>query len=101
MQDLLMRSPLGVTAAERQNERPYLLIYASKSWDDITYREALDELKKQIDLTIVHVLRQPPEGWQGEAGYVDQALLDRHIPKRRGTRHYFACGTKNVTMTEE
>jgi predicted ferric reductase len=85
-----------VTAAERQDERPYLLIYASKSWDDITYREALDELKEQIDLTIVHVLRQPPEGWQGETGYVNQALLDRHIPKRRGTRHYFACASPKM-----
>jgi predicted ferric reductase len=85
-----------VTAAERQDERPYLLIYASKSWDDITYREALDELKEQIDLTIVHVLRQPPEGWQGETGYVNQALLDRYIPKRRGTRHYFTCASPKM-----
>lgn len=42
-----------VTAAERGDERPFLLIYASKSWDDITYREALDELKKRLDLTFV------------------------------------------------
>lgn len=79
------------TAADRQDERPFLLIYASKSWDDITFREELEQLKQAVDLAIVHVLREPPEGWAGETGYVDRALLDRHIPARRGTRNYFIC----------
>lgn len=80
-----------VTAAERGDDRPFVLIYASKSWDNITYREALDELKERLDLTIVHVLRNPPNGWEGEIGYVDKELLARYIPKLRGTRQYFIC----------
>jgi predicted ferric reductase len=84
------------TAAERGDERPYLLIYSSPDWDDITYREALENLKERLDLTIVHVLRKPGDDWQGEKGYVDKALLDRHIPKRRGTRHYFICASAKM-----
>lgn len=91
-----------VTAAERGDERPYLLIYSSKTWDDITYREALDELKERLDLKIVHVLREPSEDWEGEKGYVDKALIERYIPKRRGTRHYFICASpKMMDQVEE
>ena len=85
-----------VTAAERGDDRPFLLIYASKSWEEITYREALEELKQRLDLTLVHVLRNPPSNWQGETGYVDQELLDRYIPSRRGTRQYFICAAPKM-----
>lgn len=80
-----------LTAAERQDDRPFLLIYASKTWDDITFRDELETLKQQLDLTLIYVLRQPPDGWLGETGYVDRALLERYIPIHRGSRHYFIC----------
>jgi predicted ferric reductase len=85
-----------VTQAERKDERPYLLIYASKTWEDITFREELDELKKKLDLTIIHVLREPPDNWSGETGYVDKELLERYIPKRRSTRNYFICAAPKM-----
>lgn len=85
-----------VTAAERKDDRPYLLIYANKTWDDITFREELDALKNKLSLTIIHVLREPSEEWSGERGYVDQELLDRYIPKRKGTRQYFICAAPKM-----
>lgn len=89
------------TAAERKDDRPYLLIYASQSWDDITFREELDALKAQMDLEIVHVLKKPPESWSGEQGYVDKELLARYIPKYKATRQYFICATpKMMTQVE-
>lgn len=80
-----------VTAAERKDDRPFLLIYANKSWEEVTFREELDALTDSLDLTIIHVLRKPPEDWTGETGYVDQDLLKRYIPVHRGSRHYFIC----------
>ncbi len=80
-----------VTAAERQDDRPFLLIYASKTWSDVTFREELNELKSQLDLTIVHVIKEPLEDWQGETGYIDRELLEKYIPLRRGSRQYFIC----------
>ncbi len=80
-----------VTAVERQDDRPFLLIYASKTWSDVTFREELEELRPRLDLTIVHVLREPPEDWQGETGYVDRELLEKYIPLHRGSRQYFIC----------
>ncbi|QYO67969.1 ferric reductase-like transmembrane domain-containing protein [Leptolyngbya sp. 7M] len=85
-----------VTAAERKDDRPFLLIYASKTWDDITYREELEDLKDKLDLTLIHVLREPPEKWAGEKGYVDKELLMRYIPKHRGSRQYFICAAPKM-----
>ena len=85
-----------VTAAERKDDRPYLLIYASKSWENITFRDELEELSDRLSLSIVHVLREPPDSWQGEQGYVNKELLERYIPKRKGTRQYFICATSKM-----
>lgn len=85
-----------VTATERGDERPYLLIYSSKTWDDIIYREALDQLKERLDLKIVHMLREPSEDWEGEKGYVDKDLIARYIPKRRASQHYFICASSKM-----
>ena len=84
------------TQAERKDERPYSLIYASNSWDDITFREELAELTEKLDLTVVHVIKNPPDDWSGETGYVDKELLGRYIPKRRGTRQYFICASPKM-----
>ena len=51
------------TLADRGDERPLLLIYGSKDWDSITFREELDELKKRLNLQVEHVLTDPPPGW--------------------------------------
>ena len=80
-----------LTAIERKDDRPFLLIYANKGWEDVTFREELEDLVDSLDLTIIHVLRQPPEHWAGETGYVDQDLLQRYIPIHRGSRQYFIC----------
>ena len=80
-----------LTAAQRKDDRPFLLIYAASSWDDLTYQEELDALKEKLDLSIVYVLRKAHDDWAGDTGYVDQALLEKYIPLHRGSRHYFVC----------
>jgi len=80
-----------LTAVERQDDRPFLLIYSASSWEDFTYREELEAFKDKLDLTIVYVPRHPHEGWTGETGYIDQPLLARYIPLHRGSRQYFIC----------
>lgn len=79
------------TAIARQDDRPFMLIYAANTWEDFTYREELEAMKDKLDLTIVYVPRQGHEGWTGETGYVDKALLERYIPLHRGSRQYFTC----------
>jgi predicted ferric reductase len=80
------------TMVDRGNEQPLLLIYGSKSWEDVIFREELEGLKNRLNLKIVHVISQPPEDWQGERGRVTKELLERHLPGDRNSRDYFICG---------
>lgn len=80
------------TFAERGDKRPVTLIYANPTWDDATFRETLEELKDELDLEVVHVLEDAPEGWDGEEGLVTEELLERHLPDEPGRQQYFICG---------
>lgn len=90
-----------LTAADRNDDRPFLLIYSSASWEAATYRDELEALKKTLDLTIVWVLRNPHDDWDGETGYVDRTLLERYLPPYRGSRNYFVCAAPVMMDTVE
>ena len=80
------------TLADRGDRRPVILLYGSRDWDSITFREELDAVASRIDLTVVHVLSSPAEGWPGERGFIDAALLRRHVPPPFGQHEYYICG---------
>jgi predicted ferric reductase len=86
------------TLADRNDRRPCLLFYGSSSWDEIAFREELDELTERLDLTVVHALEDPPEDWSGETGFIDGDMLDRHLGDHPERARYFLCGP--VPMTE-
>lgn len=71
---------------------PLWLIYASADADSILFRDELDEMAANLPLTLVHVLTNPPEDWNGETGYVDADLLARHLPEDNDIIEYFLCG---------
>ena len=74
------------------DQRPLLLFNANPTWEDVTYREEFDELQQQLNLQVVHILEKPPEDWQGESGFVNADILDRHLPGNRQVYQYFICG---------
>jgi predicted ferric reductase len=80
------------TYRDRGSKFPLILLYCSSSWDEVIFRDELDELQGPLQLTLVHVLQQPPEGWRGESGYLDAAMLDRHLPADPLGHEYFICG---------
>jgi predicted ferric reductase len=53
------------TLADRGDKRSLLLIYAHKSWENLTFQEELKKLKEQLNLRVVYVLENPPDYWQG------------------------------------
>jgi predicted ferric reductase len=80
------------TLADQGDKRPVILLYGSKDWDVITFREELEALKARIDLTVVHVLENPPPGWTGERGFINAAVMQRHLPPSYADHEYFICG---------
>ena len=85
------------TLADRGDRRPVTLLYGSRDWDSITFREELEALKARLNLTVVHVLANPPAGWAGEQGFVTADLFRRHLPPPYASHEYFICGP-NVMM---
>jgi predicted ferric reductase len=80
------------TLADRGDKRPIRLIYASQVWDEVAFREELERLQERLDLTVVHALAEPHDGWDGETGFVDAEMLERHLPPHVERGHVFVCG---------
>ena len=88
--------------SERGDRRPFQLFYANGNWDDITFREELEELRSRLQLDLVHVLEEPPEGWEGESGFVTKDMLDRLLSNaRRAETCYFLCGPPPLVAAAE
>ncbi len=67
------------TLADRGDPRPVILLYGSRDWDSITFREELEAVTPRLKLTVVHVLSSPPEGWTGERGFINADLFKRYL----------------------
>jgi predicted ferric reductase len=80
------------TLADRGDKRPVILLYGSKDWESITFCEELEVLKVRLDLTVVHVLANPPAGWTGEQGFINAEMFKRHLPPPYSDHEYFICG---------
>jgi predicted ferric reductase len=80
------------TLADQRDKRPLILFYGSKDWESITFREELEALKSRLDLRVIHVLQNPPEGWTGERGFVNADVFERHLPEPYDEHEYFICG---------
>ncbi len=81
-----------LTLADQGDTRPVTLLYGSRDWESITFREELEALKKRLKLTIVHVLADPPAGWTGEQGFITAEMFKRHLPPPYADHEYFICG---------
>jgi predicted ferric reductase len=80
------------TFADCGDKRPVILLYGSKDWESITFREELEALKPRLNLTIVHVLTNPPDGWTGEKGFITAEVFKRNLPAPYADHEYFICG---------
>ncbi|MGY6645606.1 MAG: ferredoxin reductase family protein [Salinarimonas sp.] len=76
----------------RGDPRPVILFYANKDLSDASFREELEAMRARLDLTIVHVPEYPPEGWKGEAGFIDDQVLARHLPRHSRSWPHLMCG---------
>jgi predicted ferric reductase len=80
------------TFADRGDRRPVILLYGSKDWESIIFREDLEALGARLDLTTIHALENPPIGWSGEQGFISAEMLRRHLEPPYADHEYFICG---------
>jgi predicted ferric reductase len=80
------------TLADQRDKRPVTLLYGSKDWESITFREELEALKARLNLTVVHVLANPQADWTGERGFITAEVFKSHLPAPYAEHEYFICG---------
>ena len=78
--------------ADRGDVRPVVLFAGNRNWESIIFRDRVDELTTRMNVTVVHVLEEPPPDWTGEDGYLDADILARHLTGSFRRFQFFACG---------
>jgi predicted ferric reductase len=89
------------TMQDNGDERPVVLVYGNPTAADITFRDELADLGRTLDLDVVHVLEESEEGWDGETGFIDDALLRRVLPPDCRNYEYFICGPEPMMDSAE
>jgi ferredoxin-NADP reductase len=84
--------------ARRNVRNPALLLYSSRSMDDVIYREELDAMgRRGPDLRIVHTLtRKQPEAWKGYRRRIDKELLAQASFPPEQNPKIFVCGPTSL-----
>ena len=79
--------------AER-HQVPARLLYSSRGWNEIIYRDELAELAQKDDtLEVVHTLtREQPEGWTGFRRRIDRMMLAEVAWPASEKPRVFVCG---------
>jgi ferredoxin-NADP reductase len=85
--------PLMAMARHRERtgcETPMRLVYSSRSWDDVIYRDELETLGVEV----VHTLtREQPPGWTGYARRLDAELLAEVAWPASERPRVYVCGS--------
>lgn len=88
------------TASDRDDRTPMTLVYGAESLDDLAFYDQLDALAERLDLSIVYVLENPPEGWEGETGLITREIIEHALGRLEGTE-FFTCGPPVMTDAVE
>ncbi len=71
-----------------------ILLYSSRSLEDIIYRQELERVDSgEPGLTVLHTLtRKHPPSWSGYTGRLDRAMLADALDRLDETPHTYICG---------
>ena len=80
---------------------PARLLYSSRSWQELIYRDELARLAEADDsLRIVHTItREPPPHWSGYARRIDRAMLAEVAWPPAAHPHVYVCGGTPLVET--
>ncbi|MDO8568199.1 MAG: FAD-binding oxidoreductase [Dehalococcoidales bacterium] len=81
-----------------------VLLYGNKSFDDIAFRDEVDEMAaSNPDIRVEYVLSGPnlPAGWKGKTGVINKDLVREVIPDFAERQFYISGPPKMVVALEE
>jgi ferredoxin-NADP reductase len=89
---------LGTTDADALHQIPTRLLYSSRRWDEVIYRDELarlveDDPTLEVTLTLT---REPSQGWTGFRRRIDRMMLAEVAWPPAERPHVFVCGPTSL-----
>lgn len=79
-------------ATDTHSARPLTLLYANKTPGDIIYRTEFGEWAGvNPNFKLAYTVDSPDEGWAGEVGYLNGAMIRKYVPNPAAPIYYI-CG---------
>jgi predicted ferric reductase len=97
---LLVAGGIGITPAmsilqtawdDRSTGR-FLLLYAGRTKDALTFMDHFEVMGLKLDLKVVPILSDPDPDWEGERGRLRAEIVDRHLPADVRRWQFAVCG---------
>jgi ferredoxin-NADP reductase len=89
----MLRTRASASPAQRA-AAPATLLYSSRGWDDVIYREELARFADDPGVRVIHTLtRSPPAGWTGFSRRIDADMLSEVAPPASARPHIYVCGS--------
>jgi len=85
--------PLAAIARHRArvgSETPMRLVYSSRSWDEVIYRDELETLGTEVVYTLT---REQPPDWKGYARRIDDEMLREVMFPVTESPRVYVCGS--------
>lgn len=91
----------ALAGAEVRRALPARLLYSSRAWAEVIYRDELARLgDDDPTLDIVHTItRESPPGWTGFRRRIDRAMLDDFADPPAARPQLFVCGPTPLVET--
>lgn len=89
------------TMRDSGDRRSALLVYGTASCDDVVFAEELAAMPAELDLRLVQVPQDPPEGWEGPSGHIDRELLESLLGDEEMGFEFFICGPEPLMDAAE
>jgi ferredoxin-NADP reductase len=80
--------------ADRKLEYDIVLLYGNRTWDNIAFRDELDEIAESNGgVRVEYILSGPdfPSGWKGKTGRITGEIIEELVPDYR-ERVFYASG---------
>jgi ferredoxin-NADP reductase len=91
---MLRHRSASLATGVARHRLPARLLYSSRSWDEVIYRDELARLaENDPSLEVTHTLtREQPKGWSGFRRRIDRAMLEQVAWPPSEQPRVFVCG---------
>jgi ferredoxin-NADP reductase len=98
---MLRHRSAALSTNDARHRLPARLLYSSRRWDEVIYRDELARLvEADPSLEVVHTLtREQPEGWTGFKRRIDRAMLEEVAWPPSEQPRVFVCGPTPLVET--